>query len=385
MNGICLRFSAIEGMMQQNPSDFTHVTLEELVWQESFREWVMHPTPEREQYWQGWLANHANQATTLSQAREVVLALKVKNRPITDADVQACIELTRQYLDLPQSDVLNSSPSAPGWVWKNRLAIAATVSLLLLVGAGLFWQQQPTLVIGSSATVPANTPKFLTAKGTTVRLDDGSVIQLKTGSELRYPARFTAATRDVYLTGEATFSVVRKPDQPFLVYANGSVTRVLGTRFTVNAPSGVGRVIVKVLSGKVSVFAESEWKRAQQQTSYQPQSIIVTPNQQVIFERDRERLSKSLIDQPVVVNTPVGENRFNFVNTPVPVALKILEQAYNIPIVFDQQLMQHCQVTAPLGDEPLFDKLSIICETIGARFEVVETQIIISGKGCESP
>ena len=385
MNGICLRFSAIEGMMQQNPSDFTSVTLEELVWQKSFRDWVMHPTPEREQYWQGWLANHADQATTLSQAREVVLALKVKNRPITDADIQACIELTRQYLDLPQSAVVKPLPSSRGWVGTNRFAIAAAVSLLLLVGAGLFWQQRPAAVTVTNAPVSKKISELLTAKGTTVRLDDGSLIQLKAGSELRYPARFTAATRDVYLTGEATFSVVRRADQPFLVYANGSVTRVLGTQFTVNAPTGGGRVIVKVLSGKVSVFAESEWKRAQEQTSYQPQSVIVTPNQQVIFERDRERLSKSLVDQPVVINTPVKENRFNFVNTPVPVALKILEQAYNIPIVFDQQLMQHCQVTAPLGDEPLFDKLSIICETIGARFEVVETQIIISGKGCESP
>jgi len=35
-----------------------------------------------------------------------------------------------------------------------------------------------------------------------------------------------------------------------------------------------------------------------------------------------------------------------------------------------------------LSDEPLFEKLLLICKTIDARYEVIDAQIIIYSKGC---
>ncbi len=360
-------------------NDNTPVTLEGLVWQESFRNWVLHPTPERNQFWQGWLTRNPALTDTVAQAREVVLALQVKNRPITESDIQAIIELTRQYLDLPAKPKVRPIYSNFNW------QMAAAVSLLMLAGAGFWWKnQRPSTAPQSTvATVqPQSNPALIHFKGTFLQLADGSQVRLQPGSELSYPARFTADRREVYLTGEATFDVQRRPGQPFLVHANGSVTRVLGTRFTVKASSETGQVVVKVLSGKVSVLPETEWVRSQQEKAYQPHTIIVTPNQQVVFERSTERMSKSVVEVPLVVQTPGSVPSFNFVNAPLPVVFHTLEQAYGIPIVFDAELMRNCLVTAPLAEEPLFDKLTIICETIGARYEVLDAQIIITGKGC---
>lgn len=39
-------------------------------------------------------------------------------------------------------------------------------------------------------------------------------------------------------------------------------------------------------------------------------------------------------------------------------------------------------VTALLGDLPLFRKLDIVCQTIGATYEVFGTEIVISGGTC---
>ena len=36
----------------------------------------------------------------------------------------------------------------------------------------------------------------------------------------------------------------------------------------------------------------------------------------------------------------------------------------------------------PLGDEPLFEKLKIICHTIGATYELIDANIVVSSSGC---
>lgn len=361
--------------MQQLPNEPNLFTLTELVWQEDFRNWVLHPDTGQDQRWQDWLRRHPGQADILAQAREVVLALKVKNRPITDADIQQVIDITRQQLDLPATAHVRTFRPWAAWA-------AASVALLLAVGGGYWWQSQsqPSTNQQVSTTGPANLIEA-TKQGDLIKLADGSTVQLGANSQLHYPATFTRNKREVYLTGTATFDVKRDPDQPFLVYANGSVTRVLGTRFVVRAPGNVGQVTVQVIAGKVSVLPESEWVRAQKQTGYQPRTVIVTPNQEVVFERSTERMSKALVAMPAL-QRPVEINRFNFVQASVPQVFKTLEEAYGIPIVFDADVLGQCVVTAPLAGEPLFEKLDIICETIGARYEVVEAQIIISGKGC---
>ncbi|GAB3751342.1 FecR family protein [Spirosoma pomorum] len=358
--------------MQPSPSDPNLFTLEELIWHDPFRQWVLRPTPELAEQWHTWLAEHPDQADTLLHAREVVLALRVNDRPLSDADIQQIIAVTRQHLDRPAT-VVRSLRSRLTWV------AAASVTLVLMLGAGYWWQLRPQSVAHQLIT-----PAGLTSSGSTaqtIRLADGSTVRLTAGSELRYPEQFTADKREVYLTGTATFDIARNPEQPFLVHANGSVTRVLGTRFTVQAPEDNSRVTVSVLSGRVSVLPESEWARAQRQAAYQPRTVVITPNQQVVFEPAREQMRKSIVAEPIMQHS-VSIARFNFAETPVAQVFDTLEEAYGIPIVFDTDQMRQCVVTAPLADEPLLDKLDIICETIGARYEVIEAQIVITGKGC---
>jgi transmembrane sensor len=45
-------------------------------------------------------------------------------------------------------------------------------------------------------------------------------------------------------------------------------------------------------------------------------------------------------------------------------------------------VLKDCQLTASLTDEPLFQKLDVIVQSIDASYEVVEGQIVISANGC---
>lgn len=129
-------------------------------------------------------------------------------------------------------------------------------ALTLLVAAGVWWRY---------ATVT------LTAVGTHL-LSGGSTATLSPGSTLRYSR---ANARTVALTGEATFDVVATAQQPFTVETPNARVEVLGTLFTVAAPTAGatrvnvsrGTVALSPLdgSGRVSV-AEGQFARVEGRT-----------------------------------------------------------------------------------------------------------------------
>lgn len=75
-------------------------------------------------------------------------------------------------------------------------------------------------------------------------LSDGTKVCLNAGSTLKYPVEFSGDTRNVELSGEAFFNVV-KSETPFEVNVDGSMIRVYGTQFNVKEVSG--KVIEAVL------------------------------------------------------------------------------------------------------------------------------------------
>jgi transmembrane sensor len=88
-----------------------------------------------------------------------------------------------------------------------------------------------------------------------LRLADGSSVVLAPESKLWIPSDFGRTVREVRLQGEAYFEVAHDSTRPFLVHAAESITRVLGTQFSVRAYPADHQVDVMVRSGRVSVRA----------------------------------------------------------------------------------------------------------------------------------
>jgi transmembrane sensor len=121
------------------------------------------------------------------------------------------------------------------WKW----AAAAAVAVL---GANAWWM----------SAGPGSWRSFETGVGEqrAVRLDDGSLLQLNTDSQIR--VRFTGRRRDLELIyGEALFDVEHEPSRPFRVQAGGTVVQAIGTRFNVHHRTGATKVAV--LEGLVEI------------------------------------------------------------------------------------------------------------------------------------
>lgn len=106
-----------------------------------------------------------------------------------------------------------------------------------------------------------------------VRLPDGTVVTLNSGSSLSYPEQFKNDTREIALVGEAFFDVHRDTLKPFIIETGKLRTRVLGTSFNINAFQDSDSIRVSVVEGKVMVYDSMEVKE------------ILQPNQQLKYNK----------------------------------------------------------------------------------------------------
>jgi transmembrane sensor len=210
-----------------------------------------------------------------------------------------------------------------------------------------------------------------------ITLPDGSIVTLKASSEIRFPEKFKKNIRETYLTGEAFFSVKKDERKPFVVYSNEVVTKVLGTSFNIKAYDNEKQITVAVKTGKVSVYANSE--RAE---SGDGPSVILTPNQQVVYDRENEQVLKKLVERPEVILPEPTLFKMSYDGAPVTKIFEVLEENYGVDIEYNEQDLKACVLTTSMSDEGLYERIDIICKAINAEYTITDAVINIKSNGC---
>lgn len=120
-------------------------------------------------------------------------------------------------------------------------------------------QLQFTLAEHTSSTAlqSLNTLTIPPGKSYTVLLSDGSKVQLNADSRLHFPFAFSGNNREVYLEGEAYFTVAKNASQPFIVHARGTAIRVLGTEFNVNSYDA-DKIVTSLVKGAVITHTDKK-------------------------------------------------------------------------------------------------------------------------------
>ena len=365
-----------------DPSDDANERVEALVLNPLFRQWVLRPDPDTERYWADYQEQTSDRPDLVRQARAVVLALQMPDYTVSDDEI--CHETGRLLQRIGQLEGGVVPVDAPvrrlPWPRVGRWAAAASVLLVLGWWAQVLYQRVPT----RSAAVPADMTGPLgeihtDASARRVRLPDGSTVALEPHSSLRYPSSF-GETRRVVLSGRGFFEVVPNPQKPFLVYTDEVVTRVLGTSFTVTTRRGQPATVA-VRTGKVSVYTRQAFEQSAQTGETAVPGVVLTPNQEAVFNGPNQLLTKALVLEPLPLPT-TQPRQVDFDARPVAEVLRALEQTYGVEIVYDKAALSRCTMTVTLLDEPLFTQLDIISKLIDARYEVTDTKVIFQAKGC---
>ena len=351
------------------------LTIDELLVNESFLNYYFRKDEADILEWEDWAENHTERQDLIKQAFGHLnkLSLKWKQEYIADKFE----ELNENLEEAIALKISYRRPQIIRWV----------AAVVLIFGTGWWYFQQKTsksiiyteLVANASTTLiekDNNTDKPLL-----ITLSDGSSILLQGGSRLSYPANFEGDKREVYLDGEAFFEVAKNPERPFLVYANELVTKVLGTSFNIKSFKGQKDIQVIVRTGKVSVFKLNEIQNSKNIKILD--GVVIIPNQQIKFDKEKSNFSKSLVEQPEMLSE-IPQYNFEFKDVSANNVFAIIQKAYGISIVYDEELLKDCPVTASLLDEPLYGKLELVCNAIEAEYQLIDGQVIISSKGCRN-
>ncbi|GAB4000395.1 FecR family protein [Spirosoma daeguense] len=364
---------------------------EDFLFDESFRQWTSGTSAEATAFWEEWLQTNPDRIEVVRQAQELVRALNnyyqddvTETRLISEQN--RLMQLAAEQRD---ANVAAETPVIPLWQ-QSWLRWSAAASVLLLLGLGGWFysrerdKKQLSHYKQLTRTVPIalRETKNTSNKAIHVLLSDGSLVTLQPKSRLSYPKQFTQNSRTVFLKGEAFFDVVRNPDRPFLIYANQTVTKVLGTSFLVRAFECEPNVVVTVRSGRVSVFKQTDFEKSPQAGLRQVQGVILTPNQQTTFSMAKNQFAKALV-QPSKTLLPIDIIRERvFEDAPVATVFRNIEKTYGLKIHYKPEELSACLVNLSFSNESLIEQLDITTETIGGTYEIRDGQIFISSRGC---
>jgi ferric-dicitrate binding protein FerR (iron transport regulator) len=207
-----------------------------------------------------------------------------------------------------------------------------------------------------SGELPMAPREIVAARGkrATVTLDDGSRVVLGPESRLVILPDFGRTSRTVQLDGWAEFAV-RKDTMPFIVKARNSETRVVGTRFVVQARASDHEVRVIVAEGRVESRA----------VAHSP--AVLRPGQRWTLARD----GRSGVQDHVSLDRYFGwtEGRLAFDAVPLPEVLAEVARWYDIDLRLDVAALRSRHVTATLPGESLAEALALLGRTLDVRIE----------------
>ena len=361
-------------MQQRN----RYQSVENFLDDQSFRRWVLEEQDTHA--WEEWTLENPHRAKLVEEAREWLLALHVPEETVPGEDVQEA--LLRTWAKIRASEEDSATDQTP-FLRRSWWRVVASVLLGGAVLGGIYRMQSGTLPEVQTAGTSKAASTLIEKQNTSDRpqlimLADGSSVLLQPNSTLRYPSEFEGTSREVHLTGDAFFEVSKNPEKPFYVYANELVTKVVGTSFRIKAFSDQKKVEVVALWGNVNVTAGNSDR----------EGLLLLPNQGVRFTRQSLAFEK-IEDLTQEVHhsqelSTIEKLSFEFTDVPVSQIFRTIEQAYLVKIDFPAEKLVNCYLTTSLSDQPLSEKLKIICESLGGRtsYEIKENQIIIHSNGC---
>jgi transmembrane sensor len=345
--------------------------IEDFLSDKSFQKWVSKPAPETDLNWQNLLTQYPELTQTVHEAKLILVTIQ-NQEPIHPSQNQVQ-KIWKNINTIP----LHRHITNYRWL--------AAASVVMFLGVALWWHNFDNGIkstynqLITQSIQPLIEVKNNDKKPYLVLLSDGSSVMLQANSRLSYPQKFKDDAREVYLEGEALFEIAKNSEQPFIVYANELVTKVLGTSFVVRAYPEQKNVEVLVKTGKVSVYRLVEAIAKKISESRELDGVVITPNQQIVFGRESKEFKKTIVAQPQAVQN----QNFEFKNQSAALVLKRIQQAYDITIIYDENILASCPLTASLSDEPLYSKLDLICRAIGADYQVIDGQIVVNSKGCQ--
>ena len=264
---------------------------------------------------------------------------------------------------------------------KKRIRIAyfstaAAVFTALLFN--IFLKQEPKTdnpaVLNNSYSEPAIRTMY-TEKGVkgTIMLPDSSVVALNSDSRITYPDMFTGSTREVQLSGEGYFEVLKNPDMPMVVTTNkGIKIEVLGTTFLVKSYDNDAESKTSLYSGEINLISTDARTSKPLVTKIRPNETAITTDatlNKIIRVKTEEKQKKKELAWTR------GELIFD--ETPMPEVIKMLERWHGTTFIITNSSFLNYNLSASFKSESIVQIMYIISICTSTEYEINENVVTI--------
>ena len=227
----------------------------------------------------------------------------------------------------------------------HKLSYIAAIIMLPLISIGITYYIMKEPAINNTSLVECIVPD---GEIRTIILPDSSVVKVNSGSILIYPQHF-ADTRDIFLNGEAYFTVVKDETKPFIVKTTDMNIEVLGTIFNISAYTDSENSSATLEEGKVNVQFKNPDK----------EHIILLPNEQVAYNR----LSGLVTKNTVKVENTIAWTDGNLViqGMTIDEVIKIIERKYAMTVYLNSNKYTNERITMKVTDgESISEFMSVL-------------------------
>jgi hypothetical protein len=194
-----------------------------------------------------------------------------------------------------------------------------------------------------------------------LELPDGSQVWLNAASSIHFPTSFVNNERRVEIFGEAYFEVIKNPDMPFIVTVNNAEVQVLGTHFNINAYSDEDDVKTTLLEGSVKFVSSSG-------------NNVLKPGQQLQLTKNGNVKVVNDVDVDEVVAWKNG--LFHFESAGIETVMRQLSRWYDVDVEYNGKT-EDLFIAEMRRNIKLSDALKALELTGKVKFEIQGKKIIV--------
>ena len=226
---------------------------------------------------------------------------------------------------------------------------------------------------------------------TNLLLPDGTKVWLNAGSSISYDSSYDKTIREVVLSGEGYFDVVKNKEKPFIIHAAKINIKVLGTQFNVRSYPTDNTTEASLIRGSIEVtFRDRPNKK-----------VILKPNEKIVVDNERNTDDVSSTVQQTslkkaheipgvdvkkltyeyktgtIIETSWVENKLIFQDEPFDEIARQLERWYGVSIIFKTNHLKEERLTGSFRNETFRQALDALKFTAPFNYSMDNNNVTI--------
>jgi transmembrane sensor len=217
---------------------------------------------------------------------------------------------------------------------------------------------------------------------TNLILPDGTKVWLNAGSSLTYDSSYGKIIREVSLSGEAFFDVVKNKEKPFVIHTSKINVKVLGTEFNVRSYATDKTTEASLIRGSIEVTFKD---KPNKKITLKPNEKIVVDNTRHIenIESVRQNKNEKIDAEGIaiknltyehktgeIIETSWVENKLIFQDESFDEIARQLERWYGVSIKFESEKLKINHLTGSFKNETIRQALDALKFTASFNYEM---------------